>query len=255
MSIFTKILYIPTPYDNDPEPTPPPVKDPTVNPATGKPFTQQDVDAIAGKVRAETTKKVQAVEAQLRQLQDSVNLTTQERDALKTQADELVSTYTSEAEMLKRQQKKAEDDYKKDLDKYKNEAAVNKTRFETSTIRRELSDAAVTHKAVQPAQVVALLQSNSRLVEVVGEDGKATGDFVTKVKITTTDKDGKAATLDLPVTEALKVFADDPSNANLFSTSAKSGSGGQHTPAKGGTVDFSNMSVEQYRKYKEGLPK
>jgi hypothetical protein len=109
--------------------------------------------------------------------------------------------------------------------------------------------AAVTHKAYNPSQVVALLKPHTRKQEGT-TDGKPNGIFSPRTKFTYV-KDGKETTLDVTPVEAVKLMTELPEYANLFISTATPGLGGgtNNNGGSGKGIKFDpNMSMEDYKK-------
>jgi hypothetical protein len=116
-------------------------------------------------------------------------------------------------------------------------------------VTNSLTDAAVKGKAFNPNQVVTLLKPHTRVEEIVGDDGKPTGKFTTKVKLPAKDKDGNPTILELGPTEAVKQLSEMPDEyGNLFISGAAGGLGGGSLGrgGAGGTKDKSQLPTNEY---------
>src|SRR5690606_9268331 len=92
------------------------------------------------------------------------------------------------------------------------------------------------------------------LTEVIGDDGKATGDHTAMVRFQDKDKDGKSIVVKLPVPEAVKRMKELPEDFGyLFEAHTKGGVGGA-SGQPGQKVDIKNMSTEQYLKARKENP-
>jgi hypothetical protein len=194
----------------------------------GKKFSQEDVNKIV----AEEKRKTQAAQAklvtELEAMRNKANLTASEREEIEQRLESVKSEFMTKEELLKQEKAKSEKKLKEELDTKSKEAENWRGRFTQSTITRSITDAAVASDAFSPKQIVAQLAPNTRLVDVLGEDNKPTGEFVAKVKITVKDKDSKDVTLDLPVDEAVKKMSEQDEFANLFKGKGTGGTGGQN---------------------------
>lgn len=194
----------------------------------GKKFSQDDVNKIV----AEEKRKTQAAQAklvtELEAMRNKANLTASEREEIEQRLESVKSEFMTKEELLKQEKAKSEKKLKEDLDAKSKEAENWRGRFTQSTITRSITDAAVASDAFSPKQIVAQLAPNTRLVDVLGEDNKPTGEFVAKVKITAKDKDNKDITLDLEVGEAVKKMSEQDEFANLFKGKGTGGTGGQN---------------------------
>lgn len=228
-------------YDDEPEveteekeekqETPPPAK---------KTKVQFDADqqAYVNSLVAEEKRKVQTKNQQLiTQLETQKNLvatTAAERATLDQRIEELKSEFLTKEELGKKESSKKIREIETRAKAAETERDYWKGLFQTDRVTTELTQAAVAHKAYDPEQITTILRNNTRLVEVVGEDGKPIkGKYLTKIRITGKDSDGKPVDLDLTATEAVKQMTEMPEKyGNLFNSGATGGLGGFNTPSK-----------------------
>jgi hypothetical protein len=215
----------------------------------GKTFTQDDVNKFVAEEKRKMKAQADKLVTELEAMRSKANITTQEREEIEQRLESVKSEFMTKEELLKQEKVKTEQKLKTDLETKTREADTWKTKFTQSTITRSIVDAAITSEAYNPNQIVAQLAPNTRLVEVLGEDNKPTGEFVAKVKITEKDKDGKDVTLDLPVAEAVKKLSDQDSFANLFKGKGAGGTGSQNRGG-GRAPDLKTLATdaEAYRK-------
>lgn len=190
-----------------------------------KKFTQEDVDRLINKRFAKEKQEKQSLTEQLKTLQQSANLTQQERDELAQQIDNLETSVLTEKEKAAKEKRDIESQYRQKEENYNKEINAWKSRFENSTIDRALLDSASEFEAERPQQIVSMFRGSTRLVEDTGEDGKGLGTFTPYTKITGLNEEKQEVELDLPTKEALKKVKEDGLNKNLFRHSAKPGTG------------------------------
>ena len=200
---------------------------------------------------AEERRKLQAKNDQLiTQLETQKNVagtTAAEKLALESKIEGLKGEFATKDELTQRETSRK---LKELEDKVKTEAAEKATwkqRFEANKRRVDLTHAAAIGEAFDAEQVVTILNPMTRLVEVVGEDNKPTGEYETRVKIQTTDKDGKPVTLDLDPVAAVKQLKEMPEKyGNLFISRQAGGLGlGNHNRGAG-KKEKSQMSTAEY---------
>lgn len=195
---------------------------------TPKTFTQDELNKIVADEKRKTKLQSDKLVTELEAMKSKVNLNNQDREELEARIEAIKSESMTKEELLKQEKDRNEKKLKTDLEAKTAEANSWKTRFTSQTINRTITDAAIATEAFNPKQIVAQLLPNARLVDVLDESNKPTGEFVAKVKITETDKDGKAITLDLEVGEAVKKMSDQAEFANLFKGKGTGGTGGQN---------------------------
>jgi len=193
-----------------------------------KTFTQEEVNKFLADEKRKTKAQADKLVTELEAMKSKASLTAQEREEIEARLESVKSEFMTKEEMLKQEKERVEKKLKTDLDSKTKEADTWKAKFTQSTITRSITDAAVAAEAFSPRQIVAQLSNNARLVEVLDGSNKPTGEFVAKVKITETDKDGKDITLDLEVGEAVKKMSDQAEFANLFKGKGTGGTGGQN---------------------------
>lgn len=227
----------------------------TITPDLPKTFTQKQVDDIVANrvknLRAESQKAL----TELQKLQQNQSLTQEERDTLAAQVEALQSQLMTKQQLAEQEAKKNQQKYESELKIQKEEAIRWRERYTSSTITQALTSAAAENEAVVPEQIVDLLKGNTRLVEATDEAGKPTGQLVPMIKLNGTDKEGKPIVLDLPVAEAVKQMKEMPKFGNLFKSGAVGGIGGTTTPgASAGTVDFEKMSPAEWIAWRKKNP-
>ena len=225
------------------------------------PLSREQQDYFNKKINEEK-KKWQAQQEktirELEKLKQSSTITAKEKEALQSRIDEMQAQFLSKEELLKKEKEKLAKEHMNTVQSLSSERDTWRTRFETSSVSRALLDAAHTHDAFNPEQIVAMLEKHARLVEEVDQDGKGTGVFIPRVRLTDFDQEGKPVTLDLTAEQAVKRMKDTPDKyGNLFKSGVAGGVGGNGSAngSRGKNVDFSKMSPEEYMKWRKDHPK
>jgi hypothetical protein len=226
--------------------------------AAKKTFTQDEVNKLLADDRRKHKAQVDKSVAELEQLKKSKSLSDQERHNLAQKIEDLQNSVLTKEQVAAKEQEKL----KKTLEHTTKELTEDrdswKNRFHTTQIQQAITSEAVTHQAFDPDALIALLETKTRLVEVIDDDGKATGQFVPKTKLQDKDKDGRVVTIEMTVPEAVAKMKEQPKYGYLFKSTAAAGLGaGTQGGGRGGEVDPSSMGTEQYRAWrkKEGINK
>lgn len=217
-------------------------------------FTQEQVNAIVARERAADKDRQSKLLQQLEEAKTKVTMTAQEKETYEAQLEELRKQTMSKEELANRERKKIEDKLVKERDDALSLSKNWQKRFEDSTIIRTLMDASVANEAFAPQQVVSILSPNARVVELMDESGKPSGNFDVVVKFNDVDsKTNKPIVLELPSNEVVKRMKE-LSNVygNLFKNGVSEGIGG--TNGKGNKpVDFSKMTPTEYKEHRKKM--
>ncbi len=89
--------------------------------------------------------------------------------------------------------------------------------------------------------VIALLKGDCRIVEEL-KDGKPTGNFIPKARITEKTKTGEIVELDLSISDAVKKLAERPEHFPIFKTKAVGGTGDSNVASGGKNVDIVELA-------------
>jgi hypothetical protein len=208
----------------------PPAADPIAKPAG---FTQEQVNAFMAKDRLKNEAAHKAAQKTLLQQQESQynallaskSLTEQERDQLNEALACVQKQLLSEKEFAARELKKTQEVLSAKVNAAEQQVADWKGRFQESTIKRELTDAAAKNDACDPSQLVKLLRGDAKLVPL-GD----TGEFQVVVDFEDV-VDGKPVVSQMAPTAAMKRMRELPQHGNLFKSSVVSGVGGDSNTA------------------------
>lgn len=198
--------------EGDPEPTPTAIT----------PEIQKIIDAkvkeATERIKAEDTKTLEELETYKQKLDKE----SKERKAVEDQIQIIRTRHKTAEDLAKEEQGRIKKTYEEQISAIDAEKNTWKTRFETSQIETSIVSAASTNKAVNPKQLLAILKPVTKLVPVIDDTGKETGQFQTLTRITSGDKE-----LELPTDQAIAKLREDKSFFNLFGDTMKSGFGGE----------------------------
>jgi hypothetical protein len=213
-------------------------------------FNQEQVNKFLAKEKRKWQKEREKLVGQIEDLTKNTNLSDEDRTSwenkLKQIKDENENKVIEQSKKLKKLQKQLEDTVKEkdeQIGKFKN-------LFIGSSVRRDISDAAIETQAFNPKQIVGLLLPRSEYRPVLDEEGKETGTYETWIKNVETvdEKTGKTITIDMKAKDAVMTLNEtDP---NLFKPNLVGGL--DTTASKGsgeGPPDMKNY--DQYKKWRE----
>lgn len=226
----------------------PPVDD------SDKKYTKAELDRVVEQERKRAKDATQKTIQDLENLKRSNQLSETNRTALETKIQELNDSLLSKEELARKEKERLTTEHQTKLQQVQDQSTRWETLYKESTVRREILDAAVELSAFDPEQIEFMVRPNARVVEETDQDNNPTGKFVTKVRLPSTDKDGKPVTLDVSVKEAVKAMKDTPEKyGNLFKDLGTGGIGGGQSNAPRGTLDVTKMSHAQYMQHRKSL--
>lgn len=209
-------------------------------------YNDKQVNDMIAKEKVKYTKTIQDQVKQLQQLQESQNLTAQEKDNLQSQINDLNNSLLTKDQQLAQEKERLTKDYDKKLHEVTEDRTRWKSNFENMLTDNSLMGAALSNGAVRESQVVAILRPLSRVADELGPDGKPTGKHVVKVKLPDKDDKGKPVVLDLSPEEAVKRMKERVDEfGNLFKSTIEGGFGGNN-----GARDRERPKVEDLKDLK-----
>lgn len=228
---------------------PPPADAPPADPPKTETFTQEQVNDMMAKDRRKHQDQTKKAMAEVEALRSKARLTTEERDDLDTRMQALQDQLLTKEELAKKEESRLKKEHENKLKEVSSERDSWKNRYTDSAIVRSISDAAGKHDAYRPQQIVALLQSKTRLAEVRNDEGNPTGAFKPEVRFDTVDKEGKPVTLTLTPEEAVKNMREMDDYLNLFKGEGVGGLGQNNQPG-GKKLDAKSLASDPvaYRK-------
>lgn len=217
-----------------------------------KSFTQDEVNQILAKEKRKEQERTKKALSELEAIRSRAKLTAQERDELDGRIEQMRNELLTKEELAKKERDRLRKDHEQTVKSLSEERDSWRTRYESSTITRAITDAAAANNAYAPSQVVAILGSGTRMVEVLDSDGNPTGEFEPRVRFHDTDKEGKPVTLELKPAEAVKRMKEMDQYLNLFKVEGASGTGLQNH-ARGRKQDIRELAKDPvaYREAKK----
>jgi len=225
-------------------------KDETPPPA----FTQDQVN----KFLAEEKRKWQATQqktiGELTEIKNQLTTSDEEKASLAQKITEMETQLLTKEEIAEREKKKLENESKTKIDALQIERDKYRNQYSAYRIENEITQEAVKQEAFSPTQVVALLRNDTRLIPLVGEDKKLTGEFAAIVAVRSV-KEGKPVTLELPISDAVKRMKETPAEfGNLFKSTMSGGVGGGNV--SGGNAGLNSSDFKDpanYRKNRQAI--
>ena len=231
---------------------------PEPKPAAEKTFNQTQVNDVVekrvAKMKAENRQMLQKFES----LQANMQTNSEGREAMETELEELRQRTLSQDEIQKREAKKAQDKYSKDLEVAQASAKTWQNDYNDLRISNEITSASAGTKVLKQSygMVESFLRPNTKLVELRDENGDPTGSYEGVVDFADNDDDGKPIVVQMSIPQAIKRMSDLPDKyGNLFEGQKIGGTGtnsGSGTP--GSKADPSKMSTEDYLKFRKENP-
>jgi len=217
-----------------------------------KTFTQEEVNKFVAErnkaVNAQLKVAEENYESQLKQS----SLTKEQRDKVSADLEAVRNEMMTKEQRAEAEKKKIEANYKTELEAAGKEASKYKSLYETSTINREIQDAAIKNDGFSATQFIAHLAPQSKMVEEVDAEGKTTGKLVARVEWTSVDEEGQKHVSQLTPEEAvIKMKENVVDFGNMFKPNVAAGIGAGTAPGQtsaAGQVDHAKISDADYMK-------
>ncbi len=227
---------------------------------TNKPkvFSQDDVNRFVADDRRANDKKYQKLETAYKEALENRNLTDKQRQELQDNLETLQATFRTKEENLKIERDRAVNENKKKVEELAQERDSWKNRFESTEIRRALTDAAIKGDAFRAEHILAILQPMTKMTPVLDSNGKATGDLAPRVQIAIRDpKTGEDQVAIYTAEEAVQYMKGKTDDyGNLFRAGGTGGAGTSNGAGSGPgrKLDVSKLSFEEHRKLRKDNP-
>jgi myosin heavy subunit len=217
-------------------------------------FSQEQVNKFLAEEKRKWQTTQQKTISELTEIKNQLSTSDEEKTALSKKISEMETQLLTKEEIAEREKKKMETEAKNKIDSLSAERDNFKNQYANYRIENEITQEAVSQEAFSPKQVVALLRNETRLVPVVGEDKKPTGEFAAVVAIKSI-KEGKQITLELPIADAVKRMKETPTEfGNLFKSTMSSGVGGGNVPGNNTGLNSSDFKdPANYRKNRQAI--
>jgi hypothetical protein len=158
-----------------------------------------------------------------------------EKKRIEDQIEQLRGEYLTKEENQKKSVEKQLKDEREKREKAEKTAKDWETLYTEEKIERDLTDAAVEHKAFNPEPVRAVLRPQTRITDELDNEGKPTGKKVTRVKVKKPGENGTVQIMEMTPAEAVKHMTEIPdSYGNLFNSGANGGLGGNNFSRQSG---------------------
>lgn len=218
----------------------------------GKTFTQEELNRILADDRRKTQKNRDDLVKQMNTWKENLTLTEQQKEELQTRIDQIQAETLTQQELSKKERDKLTKEWEKREKTLSSEKDYWKNLYTVEKIQREITDAAIEHKAISPIQITDQVTPKSKLVEVF-KDGKPTGIWETRVTLRDKNENGEVIMLELPVTEAVKRMKDMPEHWNLFDSGLNGGLGSFNNNNTSGTLRGTRPPQDhsKYQKWRE----
>lgn len=222
--------------DAEAPPTAAPEAAPAATPTTSvggvefSPEQQKAMNSILAAEKRQHQKLTQKALDEAQAASKKAQLTTQERKDLEQRLGQLQDEMLTKEELSKKNAERQRVTYEEKVNSLTGERDSWQKRYTESTIQRSITDAAATNNAFSPRQIVSILGSQTRLVEVLDQQGKPTGKLEPKVKFDDVDKDNNPVVLDLSPKEAVKRMKEMEEYLNLFKGEGTGGAGMRSQP-------------------------
>lgn len=208
--------------------------------AAAKTFTQEQLNTLLANERKKAV-------TQLEELKNRATTSEAHKAELEAQIEGLKKTYQTKAEAEQEKFESNLKNVKSELDLSQKDTTKWKQYFEDTIVDRDIL-AAAGADTFNPNVIVKLLKPDTKLVEILTEDGKPTGKYEPRIAMTKM-KDGKPVPVVVTPTEAIKLMKELPEYGHLFKSTQKSGSGGSHIPGDNVTdAELARSNPEEYRK-------
>jgi hypothetical protein len=166
----------------------------------------------------------------LKGFRESLNMTEEQKQGLEQTIERLQTESMTAAEVAKRDRDKMTREFQAQLDKQRKETELWRNMYTEEKIERDLLDAAISNKAINPNQIKNVLKPQSKLVPELTKDGQPTGKWVPKIAFQDKKEDGEVITLELSPHDTVKRMSEMPDHWNLFNSGANGGLGSFNAP-------------------------
>ena len=228
-----------------PPPAETPAETPEPTPVDFSPQLQAAIDQKTKEIEANYKDKTSKVLSEMDTLRKRSDLTQGQRNDLEKSAEALRQELLTKEELFEQDKKKRDKKYQTELEAATKESAIWKTRYEESTVVRDITDASSRHAAFDNDTIVAILRPNTQLVPVLDKDSNATGQFEVKVKFVDPEgTDGKPTELFLAVPDAVKRMSELDKYKYLFRGQGVGGIGGS-SRSGADPVNLMNVAKDQ----------
>jgi len=198
----------------------------------GKTFTQEEVNGLMSKEKAQHKRIMQQRIGELEKIRSNSKLTASENEAFSAQISDMQKQIETTEEKSRRERETTAKKHTRELTGITEERDTWKSRYTDSIIQRSLTDAAVANNAFNPEQVVAILRPNTEVVVETDSDGKETGRYKAQVLFSTVDDKDQPITYTEDPAKIVKKMLDEDRYMNLFKSDKANGLGMRTSTAR-----------------------
>ncbi len=213
-------------------------------------FTQEQVNKFIATERRTQQELLRKATDEIEALRTRSNLSSKDLKELDDRVETLKNSLLTQEELAKKSKDKLTRKHAEETKKLITERDNWRSRYETSTIQRSISDAASEHKAMNAKQIVRLLERDTQMVAELDSSGVETGNYVPKTNLSTIDEKGRTQVLVLDPSEAVKQMKEMDEHKNLFEGFGKGGLGG-HKGSHVGQVSLAELAKGDPAAYRE----
>lgn len=190
-------------------------------------FTQKQVNKMLAEDRRKHEDRIKQAVEQLETAKKAKGLSDKERTEMQSKIEDLNNSLMTKEQLAKKELEKKDKEYKQQLDTVDQEKIFWQSEYSKETAKNQILSSVQEYKGVRSEQFVELLMPKTRLVELVGDDGKGLKKFVHKIKYLTKNDKNEEVELDLTIPETIKRMKEEPERfGNLFESGFQGGLGG-----------------------------
>ena len=230
------------------------------DPTPDKKFSQDDLNKFLAEDRRKHEAKLKTLETSYEKRLEDKSIDAEGRQQLEVELEDLRSQFRTKEQQAEHEKKLQAAEYETKLTASQEAAQWYQGLYTDFVIENSIKDAATAHEAFNDAHIVGLLRPNTKLQDVLDENGNATGKLAPVVKFQDVDAEGKAIERSLSPADAVKRMKELPhTHGCLFRANVVSGVGqgaatGGVTPGQGAQIDVTKLTTEQYLKIRKENP-
>ncbi len=202
---------------------------------------------VAAEKAAATAAEARAAELneELNNVQSSATLSKEEKEALTQRLETIRGENTARVRQLESTNSEISKKYKEETEELSQRLTDLQGRYDNDRINASIISEASTGKAINPKQVLAILQPRTRMTDILDDDQKPTGRQAPKVNWT----DAKGEEMVMDVADAVKYLREQPDYSNLWQDTSTGGLGGSNV--NGDDVDLATLARTNTAAYRE----
>ena len=229
--------------------------------ASTKTFSQDDVNTFLAEDRRKHQEKLKTLEGSYETLIADNTLAEGSRQKLQSELESLQAQFRTKEQQVEHEKQQQAEEYEGRLTTATEAAEKFEGLYTNRVINDEIRAAATAEEAFNADHLVSLLRPDTKLRDVLDENGKPTGKKSPMTKFMDVDIESgdPIETLRTPA-EAVKRMKELPAihgclfRANVVSGVGQGAATGGVTPGQGATLDPSKLTTEQYLKIRKENP-